>query len=95
MRLHYLRNWIPAAALAFFLHSQFLSANPVAAPVPDHEKTIAGTPQTQSHAAALNQWNEAKFGLFLHWGVYSVYGGTYGGKELWSAEWIQENARIP
>jgi alpha-L-fucosidase len=45
--------------------------------------------------AAMTRWNEAKFGLFLHWGAYSVYGGTYRGKELWSAEWIQENARIP
>ncbi|HSW58878.1 MAG TPA: alpha-L-fucosidase, partial [Dehalococcoidales bacterium] len=43
----------------------------------------------------MKAWKEAKFGLFLHWGVYSVYGGTYKGKELWSAEWIQENARIP
>ena len=95
MRLHHLRNWIPAAALALFIHGQFSSANPVAAPVPDNAKTIAGTPQTQGHIAALKKWNEAKFGLFLHWGVYSVYGGTYKGQDLWSAEWIQENARIP
>lgn len=40
-------------------------------------------------------WKEAKFGLFLHWGIYSVYGGTYKGKSLHSAEWIQDNAHIP
>lgn len=44
---------------------------------------------------ALKHWNQAKFGLFLHWGPYSVYSGSYQGKDLWSAEWIQENARIP
>ena len=67
---------------------------PAAAPVPPHAK-VTSNPAGLSSEAALKRWNEAKFGLFVHWGVYSVYGGTYQGKELWSAEWIQENARIP
>ena len=29
----------------------------------------------------MRPWREAKFGLFLHWGAYSIYGGTYKGKE--------------
>jgi len=63
-----------------------------AAPVPDNPHgSTGGRPRT----GAVARWQEAKFGLFLHWGVYSVYGGAYRGKELWSAEWIQENARIP
>jgi len=40
-------------------------------------------------------WLDARFGLFMHWGVYSVYGGSYKGKSLHSAEWIQDNAHIP
>ena len=52
-------------------------------------------PANPEREAALQRWHEAKFGLFVHWGAYAVYGGTYQGKELWSAEWIQENARIP
>jgi alpha-L-fucosidase len=67
----------------------------VAAPIPDTIETVAGTSTNAGRVAALARWQEAKFGLFLHWGVYSVYGGTCQGKELWSAEWIQENARIP
>jgi alpha-L-fucosidase len=67
----------------------------VAAPIPDTIETVAGTSTNAARVAALARWQEAKFGLFLHWGVYSVYGGTYKGQELWSAEWIQENARIP
>lgn len=70
-------------------------ADPTAAPVPDHERGQTATPQTPGRLAALRRWNEAKFGLFLHWGPYSVYSGSYQGKDLWSAEWIQENARIP
>lgn len=64
--------------------------------IPDHPApAVAAQPSDPARAAAVAAWQEARFGLFLHWGVYSVYGGTYNGKELWSAEWIQENARIP
>ncbi len=72
-----------------------LVANPAAAPVPDNAHAITDLPSDPGRLAALQRWNEAKFGLFLHWGPYAVYGGTYQGKDLWSAEWIQENARIP
>lgn len=67
---------------------------PNAAPVPGHS-LVSSVRTGPARKAALRRWNNAKFGLFLHWGVYSVYGGSYKGKELWSAEWIQENARIP
>ena len=67
-------------------------AEETAAPVPGNPLAAA---TGKAGAEAVERWHEAKFGLFLHWGVYSVYGGTYQGKELWSAEWIQENARIP
>lgn len=87
------RILISAAALAGL--AQPSAADPVAAPVPDHARTSSAAPRGAGHLAALRRWNDAKFGLFLHWGVYSVYGGTYQGRELWSAEWIQENARIP
>ncbi|WOH38146.1 alpha-L-fucosidase [Thalassotalea fonticola] len=39
-------------------------------------------------------WREAKFGLFIHWGVYSVPGGEYQGKPA-SAEWIMLRSQIP
>ncbi|TAE91919.1 MAG: hypothetical protein EAZ81_04590 [Verrucomicrobia bacterium] len=81
-------------AWAIFLVSS-LSAEPVAAPIPNNEKTAPKSELEAGQRAAAAKWNQAKFGLFLHWGVYSVYGGTYNGQDLWSAEWIQENARIP
>lgn len=77
------------------LRSDLLAEQPVAAPIPDHAKSATETDSPTGRVAMLNSWAEAKFGLFLHWGVYSVYGGTYQGQNLWSAEWIQENARIP
>ncbi len=44
--------------------------------------------------ARMAWWREAKFGLFLHWGVYSVPAGKYGSHTNY-AEWIMNSARIP
>ena len=38
-------------------------------------------------------WRNAKFGLFLHWGIYSVPAGEWDGKTNY-AEWIREEAHI-
>jgi len=27
----------------------------------------------------LSWWREARFGMFIHWGLYSAYGGEYEG----------------
>ena len=42
-------------------------------------------------------WNEAKFGLFVHWGPYSLYGGVYNGfkQARGGAEWIMNRCKIP
>ena len=46
-------------------------------------------------------WREARFGLFIHWGLYAVLGGEWNGKDYGkemggaSAEWIMLRARIP
>ncbi|AHF15515.1 alpha-L-fucosidase [Niabella soli] len=43
------------------------------------------------------QWfKDAKFGLFIHWGLYSKLAGTWKGKNYYgSGEWIMNQARIP
>ncbi|MFV0469452.1 MAG: alpha-L-fucosidase [Dysgonomonas sp.] len=42
-------------------------------------------------------WRDAKFGLFIHWGPYSLYGGTYNGfrQQRGGAEWIMNRCKIP
>lgn len=41
-------------------------------------------------------WREARFGMFVHWGVYSVPAGKYGEREIPGiGEWIQASAGIP
>ena len=39
-------------------------------------------------------WNEARFGMFIHWGLYSVPAGEWNG-ETNHAEWIRTTAQIP
>lgn len=44
----------------------------------------------------LQWWHEAKFGMFIHWGLYSQLGGEWkGGYYPGIGEWIMYKARIP
>lgn len=44
----------------------------------------------------LNWWREAKFGLFIHWGLYAIPAGIWQGAEVAGlGEWIMLRARIP
>jgi len=44
----------------------------------------------------MNWWKEAKFGMFIHWGLYSVPAGIYQGKDIPGiGEWIMNTAKIP
>ena len=41
-------------------------------------------------------WREARFGMFIHWGVYAVPAGVHNGSEIEGVgEWIQRFAEIP
>jgi alpha-L-fucosidase len=44
----------------------------------------------------LNGFQDARFGLFLHWGLYSVLAGEYRGQPMeYIGEWIGSKFRIP
>ncbi|PZP49167.1 MAG: alpha-L-fucosidase [Pseudopedobacter saltans] len=42
-------------------------------------------------------WKEARFGLFIHWGVYAQWAGVYHGhnQAKGGAEWIMNRCKIP
>lgn len=41
-------------------------------------------------------WREAKFGMFIHWGIYSLPGGEWNGKKVGGyAEHLMRKERIP
>ncbi len=44
----------------------------------------------------LQWWREARFGLFIHWGLYCVPAGKYQGKDVPGiGEWIMNRMKIP
>lgn len=46
--------------------------------------------------ARMAWFREARFGLFIHWGVYAVPAGTYKGEQVSGiGEWIMNKAKIP
>ncbi|TWU46071.1 Alpha-L-fucosidase [Rubripirellula tenax] len=54
------------------------------------------SPAKQSRDERMAWWHEAKFGMFVHWGIYSTTGGEYNGQKLPnSAEWMMNKGRIP
>jgi alpha-L-fucosidase len=69
-----------------------------------HDPIEVSPPDTR-----LNWFNDAKFGMFIHWGVYSGMAGKYVGPSLygteyteaspylcgWGGEWILSRAGIP
>ncbi|MBV8629752.1 MAG: alpha-L-fucosidase [Silvibacterium sp.] len=41
-------------------------------------------------------FREARFGMFIHWGLYSIPAGRWNGKDIpWIGEWIMNTASIP
>ena len=56
---------------------------------------VAGWQETQDKR--MEWFKEARFGLFIHWGLYSAAGGSFEGKQYPQhyAEWIQTWGKIP
>ncbi|HEX2854736.1 MAG TPA: alpha-L-fucosidase [Opitutaceae bacterium] len=51
--------------------------------------------ETQAQQDARLQWfRAARFGMFIHWGVYAVPAGFWQGKPV-GAEWIMHQGKIP
>ena len=62
---------------------QVMPALPPAAqkgPTPTEQKQIA------TREARMAWWHEAKFGMFIHWGLYSIIG---------QHEWVKEHEGVP
>lgn len=50
-----------------------------------------------SQEEKMQWWQDAKFGMFVHWGPYCLYGGVYNGhnQRRGGAEWIMNRCKIP
>jgi len=74
-----------------------LSTPVVASQPPANTQTPAAPAETgPQRDARMRWWREARFGLFVHWGLYAVPAGEWEGqrsKEV--GEWIMSWANIP
>jgi alpha-L-fucosidase len=83
-----LRLMTAALAWTSVLHASSDTKN--ASPDPYAQET------KEEHAARMAWWREAKFGLFIHWGVYAVPAGVHDGRDIPGiGEWIMLHGRIP
>ena len=59
--------------------------------------TLARAEETkEQHDARMSWWREARFGMFVHWGLYSGLAGTWEGKPVGTKggmEWIQQRVK--
>ncbi|MGN6323228.1 MAG: alpha-L-fucosidase [Dyella sp.] len=61
-------------------------------PVP----AIQDTETPAQRDARMGWWRQARFGMFIHWGLYAVPAGNWHGKPIDGiGEWIMYNAKIP
>ncbi|WP_186526260.1 alpha-L-fucosidase [Leekyejoonella antrihumi] len=52
--------------------------------------------QTSQDIQRRQEWSDAKFGVFVHWGISSIPAGVWAGRHIAGlAEWIQFKAKIP
>lgn len=61
-------------------------------------RAAQGAPRAETPAqrdARMAPWRDARFGMFIHWGLYSIPAGQWNGKRVpGTGEWIQTNAPI-
>jgi alpha-L-fucosidase len=75
--------------LAICLAALVAPRPPLRASVPPQETRAA-------HDARMAWWREARFGMFVHWGLYAVPAGEYQGRRSKDiGEWIMSWANIP
>jgi hypothetical protein len=84
---------LPAAETSAPAQPPKILMAPAAAGMPALPAVVRNeTPEQQE--ARLKWFREARFGLFIHWGVYAVPAGFWHGKPT-GAEWIMFQGKIP
>ncbi|MBN2774941.1 MAG: alpha-L-fucosidase, partial [Prolixibacteraceae bacterium] len=79
-----MRNLIVFLAIIFFVSSCFQ---------PEKKELI---PEEITQNKKMEWWREARFGMFIHWGLYAVPAGEWKGERIPGiSEWIMLNAKIP
>ncbi len=76
-------------SIIIFFTSVFWSCS-----VQEKDSTEPGITYTKEEN--MQWWREARFGMFIHWGIYSIPGGEWKGEKIGGiSEWIMSTAKIP
>lgn len=61
------------------------------------QSAISESDSITKNDSRMKWWREARFGMFIHWGVYAQLAGVYKGNEQkkGGAEWIMNRMKIP
>jgi len=87
-----MRSWITCLIVLSFCVSMSLAAD---AP-PTATTAAAPTESKEQRDARMKWWREARFGMFIHWGLYAIPAGEWKGQEIPRiGEWIQNYGHIP
>jgi len=77
-------------------HAQLEGSTRDTQPVRHPFPSIQDTESPSQRDVRMQWWHEARFGMFIHWGLYSIPAGTWDGKQIPGiGEWIMNNASIP
>src|SRR5689334_13712725 len=62
-----------------------------------HAQPGSSSAADTSKDTRMKWWREARFGMFIHWGVYAQWAGVYHGNQQLKggAEWIMNRCKIP
>jgi len=78
-------KWIGVVAMAAAMSSHAENSSPASGVAPTiHAESFAETPEQRD--ARMAWWREARFGMFIHFGLYAIPG---------RGEWVQWNEQIP
>jgi len=86
---------VTTACLAMFVCVDSSSAQTDLSSQTESEQFILNSETPADRKARMAWWKEARFGMFVHWGLYSSTDGEWGDKKfVRGAEWIQRNAGV-
>ena len=85
-----------ALLAASFANAQLAGSKPDTTLVNHPIKSIQDTETPAQRDARMAWWRAARFGMFIHWGLYSIPAGTWDGKQVPGiGEWIMNRGSIP
>lgn len=84
-----IKKWLLTALFASIVPFGFADGD-------TEEGFIVNTEPTAKKQARMAWWKDARFGMFVHWGLYSSAEGEWDGKVYGGGvEWIQKKANVP